>query len=72
MPRRSLLGVLDMSVALPAGADGEGTSAQAKLDAALELLNKAIELLDSAGAPPELAARVQEAHDAIASSQTAG
>jgi hypothetical protein len=58
-----------MSVALPAGGDGDGASAQSKLDAALQLLNKVIELLDSAGAPPELAARAQETHDAIADYQ---
>ena len=58
-----LLGVCNMAVALPAGAGGDG--ARAELDAAQELLSKAIEKLDCAGAPPELAARVQEALDAV-------
>lgn len=59
-----------MSVASPAGADGERASAQDKLEAILGLLTNALELLDSADFPPELAARVQEAHDAIAGART--
>ena len=55
-----------MSVALPAGADGEGASVEIKLAATVGLLTKAIDLLDSAGVPADLAARVQEGLDAIA------
>lgn len=38
-----------------------------KIQDALTYLARTLEALDSAGAPPELAARVQEALDAIAS-----
>jgi hypothetical protein len=54
-----------MAVALPADAEGEGPSAPERIEADQKLLAKAIELLDYADAPPELAARVQEANDAI-------
>lgn len=61
-----------MSAALSAGAEGKGASAQNDLDGALKLLARAIEVLDSVGAPPELAARVQEALDAVAEYRSSG
>jgi hypothetical protein len=54
-----------MAGALPAGADGESASARAKLDSAIGLLGQVIDLLDSADARPDLAARAQEALDVL-------
>lgn len=60
-----MLGVLEMSGAMPAGADGDGAFAGQKVDHAIAQLKKVLGLLDSMRAPPELAARVHEAIDAI-------
>lgn len=60
-----------MSVALPAGADGEGASTENKVDAALRLISEALELLDASSTPPELLARVQEALDALTEHRSA-
>jgi hypothetical protein len=60
-----MLGVREMSGAMPAGADGDGASAGGKVDQAIAQLKGVLSLLDSIKAPPELAARVHEAIDAI-------
>ena len=60
-----MLGVVEMSAAMPAGADGDGLSTQEGVEAAAAQLKRVLDMLDSAKAPPELAARVQEAIDAI-------
>jgi hypothetical protein len=57
-----------MSVALSAGAEGEGSSTKANEAAVIKLLAEALELLDVTNAPPELAARVQETLDAVVAS----
>lgn len=53
-----------MSAAMRAGADENGTSAKGTEEVAA-LLKRALSLLDEANAPPELAARVQAAIDAV-------
>jgi hypothetical protein len=40
------------------------------MESAVALLKRVLDLLDSANAPPELAARVSEALDAVAESRT--
>jgi prefoldin subunit 5 len=60
-----MLGVVQMSASMPSGAEGESVSAEERVEAAIAQLKKALNLLDSAKAPPDLAARVQEAVDAI-------
>jgi hypothetical protein len=60
-----MLGVFNMSAAMPAGAEEIGASAKERVEAALTQLKNAFDLLESAKAPPELAARVHEAIDAL-------
>jgi prefoldin subunit 5 len=60
-----MLGVVQMSAAMPSGTEGHGVSAKDRVEAAIAQLERALDLLDSAKTPPELAARVQEALDAI-------
>jgi hypothetical protein len=60
-----MLGVVEMSAAMPAGADGDGLSNQQLMEAAAAQLKRVMDLLDAAKAPPEFAARVQEAIDAL-------
>jgi hypothetical protein len=65
-----LLGVVHMSGAMPGGAGEIGASTEDKMESAVALLKRVLDLLDSANAPPELAARVSEALDAVAESRT--
>jgi hypothetical protein len=60
-----MLGVVEMSGAMPSGADGDGLPTQKGVEAAAAQLKRVLDLLDSSGAPAQLAARVQEAIDAI-------
>ena len=60
-----LLGDFEMSAALSADADGGPVSAQESISRALALLQEALELVDFAEAPPEIAARIQEVIDSL-------
>ncbi|MGH6659659.1 MAG: hypothetical protein ACREBM_08435, partial [Sphingomicrobium sp.] len=55
-----------MSEFLPGSAEGKASRPQEQIDATIELLTKSLDLLDVAGAPPELGARVQDSLDAVA------
>ena len=58
-----LLGVVQMS-AMPSSADENGTSAE-RTQRAVALIREALDLLDHSDAPPDVAARVQAAIDAV-------
>ena len=58
-----LLGVVEMS-AMPSSADENGTSTE-RTERAVALIREALDLLDHSGAPPEVAARVEAAIDAV-------
>jgi len=53
-----------MAVGLPVGAAESGTTDEG-VEQAVALLKKALDLLDQNATPPELAARVQHAIDAV-------
>jgi hypothetical protein len=55
-----------MSAGMDAKAGGTGVSVDERIEAAMALLRRALDLIDAAKAPRELAARVQEALDALA------
>ena len=57
-----LLGVASMSAGVPSGAEDNGTRHD-DVEEALSLLKQALDLLDKNNAPPEIAARVQQAID---------
>lgn len=65
-----MLGVSEMSAAMHTDASANDASADEKMETAGALLKRVLDLLDSAEAPPELAARVQEALDAVAEYRT--
>lgn len=50
--------------AIPSGADENGKTTEL-IQRAIALISEALDLLDRSGAPPEVAARVQEAIDAV-------
>jgi hypothetical protein len=54
-----------MSPALPSGADKNGASVENRVDEIRQHLRQALALLDSVPGPPEFAARVQAALDAL-------
>ena len=58
-----VLGVVQMS-AMPSSADENGTSTE-RTQRAVALIREALDLLDRVDAPPEVAARVQAAIDAV-------
>jgi hypothetical protein len=58
-----VLGVVQMS-AMPSSADKTGTCLE-PTQRAVALLREALDLLDHSGAPPDVAARVQAAIDAV-------
>ncbi len=58
-----VLGVVQMS-AMPSGADENGASSE-RTQRAVALIREALDLLDHSGVPPEVAARVQAAIDAV-------
>ena len=58
-----VLGVVQMS-AMPSGADENGANTE-QHERAVALIREALDLLDHSGAPPEVAARVQAAIDAV-------
>ena len=60
-----MLGVREMSPAKRVDASETGTTADERIAAAVALLERVLDLLDSTEAPAELAARVQEAIDAL-------
>jgi hypothetical protein len=58
-----LLGVVQMS-AMPSSTDENGTNTK-RTQRAAALIREALDLLDHSDAPPEVAARVQAAIDAV-------
>lgn len=61
----ALVGVSGMSAAVHVDASLDSLSADERMAAAFALLKRVLDLLDRTDAPPELAARVQEALDSV-------
>lgn len=55
-----------MAAAVPSSAIGESSPVKDGLELAVHFLKKALDVLDSMNAPPELGARVQQALDTVA------
>ena len=55
-----------MAAAVPSSAIGESSPVEDGLELAIHFLKKALDVLDSMNAPPELGARVQQALDTVA------
>ena len=61
-----VLGALNMSAAMPTEGDRNGGPADREMNEIFALVRRAIDRLDAMNAPPELAARLQEALDLMA------